>query len=267
MAPMYGIWCPRGKDCTKAGKMLAKGRSDEAVRYKLWEHLSWSPYHEGLGEKERQSICRDAETSVWDEPEDQECQGHEQQMAKKKEEDKAEQAAAEKKEKKKRRRKSRSRSPSARKRSPSRTPSAKKEPGSSSASHEGLLKVCKDMIQRELSNLPAVVAAAQSAASAAAAAAQARTPLAATANAVAATTAGSLLAIRGGLSSGSGSGSGSGSYTLGQQAMEELCDTVQRAEHAARQAARIAIAANQAFESEANSLQASVLAIRRLLGR
>ena len=60
---VFAIWCPRGDDCRRGGKMLAKGSSDEDVRERLKLHLRAAPGHADLDEHEIELVAGLAEVS------------------------------------------------------------------------------------------------------------------------------------------------------------------------------------------------------------
>ena len=69
MPTWYAIWCPRGDECTKRGRMLCKFDDEEKTRSFLFNHLVSSPYHQ-LGDEEATQLARETAIEAWDELED-----------------------------------------------------------------------------------------------------------------------------------------------------------------------------------------------------
>jgi hypothetical protein len=64
--PVYSIWCPRGEDCSRGGKTLARGANVDDLRARLLQHLSAAPGHADLLPEEREELARVAEVQRWD---------------------------------------------------------------------------------------------------------------------------------------------------------------------------------------------------------
>lgn len=78
MPTIYAVWCPRGFECSKGGKLLAKGPCEVNVNDRLLQHLMNAPGHARLTEAEAKDIAYGAELTAWDKEYDQE--GEEEQV-------------------------------------------------------------------------------------------------------------------------------------------------------------------------------------------
>ena len=65
---MYCVRCPRSRDCNKKGGYVKKGTDEETVRGGLWNHLTNSPYHEGLQPSQVRALVNNATVESWQEP-------------------------------------------------------------------------------------------------------------------------------------------------------------------------------------------------------
>lgn len=66
MPTYFAIWCPRGDECTKKGKMLCKFADEQKTRSFLFNHLVSSPYH-GLTEDDARAYAENADIEQWNE--------------------------------------------------------------------------------------------------------------------------------------------------------------------------------------------------------
>lgn len=68
MVKMFCVRCPRSRDCNRKGGYIKKGTSEDMVREGLWNHLTNSPYHEGLPQSQVIALVQGAELETWQEP-------------------------------------------------------------------------------------------------------------------------------------------------------------------------------------------------------
>ena len=69
MPQLWAIWCPRGDECSKKNRVVAKGTTQEDVRERLEQHLRDAAGHEHIDEHEIELVASRAETAEWDENE------------------------------------------------------------------------------------------------------------------------------------------------------------------------------------------------------
>ena len=250
---IHTVWCPFGDDCTKKGKQLGKYHSDRGARDALLKHLETSPYHKKLTDKQIDSVVDKATVESWaqewssdDDDDHKGAKGSKKESSAKRDEPKV-----------KRSRSSPLTPPQPPQGSGAASSQQAGEPaerlGSSrvaaamqkvahTAAHEAVAAMTKQLQtqqQHQQQQQPEQMVSVSSAA---------RELDDAAATALAMDPAGAMISIS-------------------RSKLELLADTTARAEHAARQAARVASAAAMSFSSEADVLAANLQSIRDCLRR
>jgi len=64
--PTWAVWCPRGDQCSRGGKVLARGANVDDLRQRLHQHLTAAPGHSELGPEEVDELARSTEVFRWD---------------------------------------------------------------------------------------------------------------------------------------------------------------------------------------------------------
>ena len=66
---VWAIWCPRGDQCNKRNRVVAKNTTQENVRERLKQHLRDVVGHEDMDEQEIEVVANLAEVQEWEENE------------------------------------------------------------------------------------------------------------------------------------------------------------------------------------------------------
>ena len=230
----FSIWCPKGDQCTKKGKSMGNFPSEQAARDRLYSHLSESPYHDKLTEKQIEKLVEQAEVEYYDHEESEPSRPSK----------KAKLASP-----------TRAPPPVLKPRERSSDPTARSSGvgggTSAAARQEQLEQDALDDCMQEVASL-----AAEKAAEAVVARLQPQhPPSSALASAVLDQAAAAVAPIIPG---------DEDVVTLPRAKLLSIADHMARAEHAARQAARVASAAAMSFSSEADVLAAAQATLREL---
>lgn len=73
--PVWAVWCPRGDQCSRGGRVLARGANADDLRARLLQHLAAAPGHSDMPEDERAELARTAQVSRWDSGTDEDAAG------------------------------------------------------------------------------------------------------------------------------------------------------------------------------------------------